>query len=735
VAEEPCYTGEHGTLGVGICRAGIRRCLSNGTFGSCSGEVIPSAEACNGEDDDCDGVPDDGFAPLGCGIGACSTTAAACSAGVIGECIPPAPPASTDACNGVDDDCDGAVDEDCATCIRVSPTGDDAAAATSNGATPFRNVQPAIDFADANRNVATRVCVAAGDACGASATFPGPSGTPLTMRNGIDVLGGYRASDFSRCTTSVTSLRPATGHGVYFPASVTAAVLDGFTIERFSAATTSGVTVDGATGVVLSHLTIEDAPAAATVLYGVNVVNGGEGTVFGSTIQAGGSTNLSDSIGIRAVGARVWVTDNCTDLHPIDGCRVVPLSPPNSCPDGPSIRVAPGADAVAGILLEDAPGSRIERTAVCVESGDAAAGISISGDATGVVVRHSSVTVETDDPDAPAAGILLEDCSGASPWIGDNFTIRSCGAAVSVRGDCQAVIDGNREVAGLSWPPTRSAFGVECLDARCTVASNEFVGAREWTTHSANYEHTGIRCRDGCGRVSDNEVVGGSSYRARAYGLKLERSGALVDRNWLRAGTGNGGIGVLLDDSWSRVENNYVSGREYGTCPNISCPLMDGTVAGVYARGVPLGNEPSVHSNRIETGLDGYLYYNHAILVGGANLTPVDPFGVFRNNLLVTTTGVSGFGLFADGGARPRVVEHNAFEVGSFPARAATGTASQPSPSYTSVDPNAFPGAISSGNRWDGVIVDAGTSTGAPPFDYFRNPRDALPDIGPEEAQ
>ncbi len=56
---QPCYAGPAGTVGVGICRAGIQTCAS-GAWGACSGAILPVAETCNGLDDDCNGVVDDG---------------------------------------------------------------------------------------------------------------------------------------------------------------------------------------------------------------------------------------------------------------------------------------------------------------------------------------------------------------------------------------------------------------------------------------------------------------------------------------------------------------------------------------------------------------------------------------------------------------------------------------------------------------------------------------------------
>ena len=55
----PCYTGPAGTEGVGTCRTGTQTCGQDGAWGGCAGEVVPTADTCNGLDEDCDGVPDD----------------------------------------------------------------------------------------------------------------------------------------------------------------------------------------------------------------------------------------------------------------------------------------------------------------------------------------------------------------------------------------------------------------------------------------------------------------------------------------------------------------------------------------------------------------------------------------------------------------------------------------------------------------------------------------------------
>ena len=56
-ATRACYTGQTGTEGVGICKAGTQTCAT-GAWGACEGEVLPTSETCDGLDNDCNGTPD-----------------------------------------------------------------------------------------------------------------------------------------------------------------------------------------------------------------------------------------------------------------------------------------------------------------------------------------------------------------------------------------------------------------------------------------------------------------------------------------------------------------------------------------------------------------------------------------------------------------------------------------------------------------------------------------------------
>jgi alpha-tubulin suppressor-like RCC1 family protein len=68
-------------------------------------------EVCNSVDDDCDGTVDEGFPTETCGVGACEVTVGLCADGEIISCEP-LPPTMADVCDGIDNDCDGVVDDE-----------------------------------------------------------------------------------------------------------------------------------------------------------------------------------------------------------------------------------------------------------------------------------------------------------------------------------------------------------------------------------------------------------------------------------------------------------------------------------------------------------------------------------------------------------------------------------------------------------------------------------------------
>ncbi len=104
------------TCGDGACAATAPViCLGGVATGTCTpGE--PGTETCNGEDDDCDNAIDEELTrETTCGVGACAGTVGTetCTNGDWGgdDCDPDAA-AGIETCNGDDDDCDGFIDED-----------------------------------------------------------------------------------------------------------------------------------------------------------------------------------------------------------------------------------------------------------------------------------------------------------------------------------------------------------------------------------------------------------------------------------------------------------------------------------------------------------------------------------------------------------------------------------------------------------------------------------------------
>ena len=121
----PCYGGPPATSGMGECHVGVQSCVAGVWASECEGEVLPVVESCDGGDNDCNGVADDGCAcldgeiracysgPSGTdGVGSCHGVTVTCEAGAWPAACPGEVTPATESCNGGDDDCDHQTDED-----------------------------------------------------------------------------------------------------------------------------------------------------------------------------------------------------------------------------------------------------------------------------------------------------------------------------------------------------------------------------------------------------------------------------------------------------------------------------------------------------------------------------------------------------------------------------------------------------------------------------------------------
>ena len=114
---QTCYSGPADTAGVGLCLSGIQICADNGSgWGRCTEEILPTSEICNGLDDDCNGVADDNIVGQGA---ACTVGVGACAVGGVVTCDDTGAMAcdavalepGLEICDGVDNNCNGQVDE------------------------------------------------------------------------------------------------------------------------------------------------------------------------------------------------------------------------------------------------------------------------------------------------------------------------------------------------------------------------------------------------------------------------------------------------------------------------------------------------------------------------------------------------------------------------------------------------------------------------------------------------
>ena len=671
-------------------------------------------------------------------------------------------------------------------CVGVAPDGDDTLAQASNGASPFANVQAAIDFADAHRGGALTVCVAQGATCGSSATYAGPNGTDLTMRNGISLSSDYESTTWTRCSQPGTTLAPSTGHGVYFGAGIVSpTALGHFLVRPFATSTTAAVTIDGARG---ASVDIElGAPSAAvTTLYGIDASNGADATLL---LSGNATFDATHIVGVRSIGAKLHggtgltvIEANAQDVTgawldnvggsdarfgfiffgtaPVLGIHAA--NTPNLTLGNSSVYVFQDlgiptttvgvelqndanvtwngnlslfGQTQEGVLLEDSPGATIAGT---IQRNGAAGGgeaLRVVGDATGTTLAGSV----QDGAQTPTAAVVIDDCDGASPVITATVTATasaSLGQGILVDGNCAPRITTSVTVTSAFTRQPQTLNGIRCTNgASCTIDGSKVSIVGGNTMPGAVVTALGVSCDAGnCPTITHSTILGlsrtGELRDSRYLGGGVSAPGAtLISGNTIAAlCSGGNGTGLLGS---GRIENNLIAGPSCGGS-FLDFPLSN-------ARGLVVSGTADVHSNTILGGAasDGSSFGQTGCSSIGATFTTGT---TFRNNIVTSLSCQQTYAVQRNpSSGAPSPLEHNDLYPGSTVVMVDGATVLS---SISQV--NALAGA--SGNFEAAPLIDTtghltagspcidvGTPSGAPAIDVDGQARDASPDVGADE--
>jgi len=665
-------------------------------------------------------------------------------------------------------------------CIKVALDGDDALGATSGAVLPFANVQPALDYAATHPEAPRSVCVAEGATCGGQATYAGPAGADLSMRNGVSLYGRYESSGWSRCAQGGTTLAPTTGAGVYFgPAVQSATILDGFAIARYPAETTAAVTLDGAVSAQVVSVDVGMPAPGATTAIGVDARNGAEATLTGLSASVAGGTPWCppNLVGIRGVDSKLSIDggnfrlfsstipvacqsvtglslDNASGSSVV-GTTFTFLSDTTTTPlrihdsadvtlDGVLLDhtagtgfgtspVAAGADLTrtagiswtggtlriasgVGIVLTDSPGAKLD-VAVTASTGT---GITLSGDASGTVL-DGSVTVTGSSTE----GLSGDGCNGTAPVINTTVTTRatqSGGAGIAIGGDCKPTISSTVSVALGASMGTQNLAAIRCTaPSRCTIDhANASVVAGLTTSGSVWINSYGIQCDPGSCPVITHSHASALSAVGEHRISQYQGGGVTAPGSTLVSGNVIEGACTAGNgfgiEASGRIENNVITGP--------TCGASNGDQGGSHVVGL-VTDSGDVHSNDISGGgpsdCDPLICTGYLGCVGVGVKTNG---GQIRNNKISSGCVGPALSMPSSSNALAGPVEHNLV--------AGTPLLAPSSPAVTTIAQlNALVGAT--GNFSSGSGIDAGTPTGAPAVDIDDNPRDQYPDVGPYE--
>ncbi len=440
------------TCGVGVCAAsGQTLCVLGETVDTCSpGTPAATDGTCDGLDDNCNGQLDEDYAttPTSCGVGACGAAGAtSCFAGeVVDDCSPGTPAASDSTCDGIDDDCDGALDEDYAATVTTCGAG----ACSANGQLVCLQGAP-VD-----------TCAAAG------------ASTDDTTCNGVDddcdgEIDEDYASEVTTCGVGGCATTGATS-------CVGGEVLDGCTPLGATSDANCDGTDNDCDGLVDEHYT----PTQTTCGVGACGQSGQLLCVQGQTFD---TCNPGGSGGSDATCNNV--DDDCDGLTDEDYVSAV-----TSCGVG-ACTAAGATSCFAGIVLDScSAGSAAAADATCdgidddcdgVLDEDYAAPVTTCGTGAcknqGLLLCVQGATQDTCNPGGAAASDTVcnnidDDCDGATD---EDFvtSATSCGVGECVRDGFATCVNGAVVDSCVSGAPAAGDGTCDNLDDDCDGLTDE----------------------------------------------------------------------------------------------------------------------------------------------------------------------------------------------------------------------------------------------------------------------
>ncbi|MHB8872962.1 MAG: MopE-related protein [Myxococcaceae bacterium] len=778
-----CYSGPPGTEGVGVCQGGTQTCVA-GSYGACAGEVAPSAEGCDNQDNDCNGQVDEAVfrscygGPAGTsGVGVCRAGNQTCEAGAFGTCVDEVRPGPVDICaSGEDEDCNGFIDEAgcagvgtwvCASCAGASDTNPGTQERPLK--TINRGLVHAVTYGFNKVYVANR-----------DANIANIYAEDLTLLPGVSIEGRWvPATPWWRSSAVRTVIHDTTAAGLKIPAGIGRdTVLEGFEVR--SAGGIGGASLSSAVRITSSAPTLRDVwaggfvPGAPAVATSVGILVSGtssspaapriEGLAADSPGGATGGSATSLAAGIKASFAHL-------DVQFLD------------------VRggTAPAGGTATGVLLADSASSQLRDSKLVGGNAGTCLGVDATGAVDGISVSGNWLNgCDSASPVAATSstGARFFACSlstsGLAPVVTGNIQISggkaalSGGTAVGIAAldGCPLDIFGNPSVYG--GDESERGVGVLCsyrspanpngADSACVIRGNSIYGGFS----SATLNSEGVSCEGSCAaktascagscrELFDNNIIAPAG--TNLIHVNVVRSSPLIERN--RVGLGGAGVaclhqtsvtGLRLDDSASRIINNIVMG---GPCEKVFAvvQLNQSRADGSYA-------SPDVNANTLigggssasTTGSESYGVvlrtplstgkpprlgsYRNNIIVGGQNASRTcvreedarsDPAALWNNDLYNLYRASPDPVTYRNEGSKDLAT------VGEVNALTDTSVGAN-----LGVDPkfvnNFFDFHILSVSPMRGM----GTSTGAPPDDCDgqgrANPGGSLPDIGADEV-